>query len=157
MILYHCNWDRVYVINWVCTWLRCCVQNWVLKVMSTFQDDSMVNTFGIVILLEHVWVYARKWKGFGKGEINLEGRESIEIYHKCKNSPNISLFIVEVLWVYYLFYFYLFYYFIKKMLYFTLIKWINKTSFYFLKTHIYFIYLKNIILINRTISPYLFN
>jgi len=29
--------------------------------------------------------------------------------------------------------------------------------FLFSKTHIYFIYLKTIILINKTISPYLFN
>jgi len=72
-----------------------------------------------VVLLGQIWVYAGKKRVLGEeeGRTSLGGRRSVEMYHKCKNSPNMSLFITRVLEAYYLLHFSLFY---KKKLYFTL-------------------------------------
>jgi len=64
-------------------------------------------------------VYAEKERVLtgGEGKTNLRERESVEMYHESKNSPNMSLFIVTILSAYYLLYLFvcLFY---KKKLYF---------------------------------------
>ena len=88
-----------------------------------------------------------------EGNTNLRGRESVETYCKCKNWPNMSLFITRVLLVCYL----LSYSFIKMNFILLPIKWINKTSFLFSENIIYFMCLKTNILINKNISSYLFN
>ena len=48
MRLYLCDWDRVYVINWVCMWLRCCV-HWVMNyelynrtTIRPFKGDELI-------------------------------------------------------------------------------------------------------------------
>ena len=67
--------------------------------VSTFLDDPTVNGSGIIVLLGQVWIYAEKDKVLREEEwrTNLGGRESVEIYHKCKNWPNMSLFIARIL------------------------------------------------------------
>ena len=57
--------------------------------LSKFQEDPTVTESRIVVLLRHVWVYARKREGFRKGRMKNEferKRERKNIsYHKCKN------------------------------------------------------------------------
>ena len=45
--------------------------------MFKFHDDPTVNEFGIV-LLRHVWVYAGKREGFGKGSTENKFERSKE-------------------------------------------------------------------------------
>ena len=47
-----------------------------------FQDDSTVNKFGIVVLLKHVWMYAKK-KDLGRGKRENE-------FGKKREYKNIS-------------------------------------------------------------------
>ena len=50
--------------------------------MYYIQNDPMMNEFEIVVLLEHVWIYAGKKKILGEKEeiMNLGGRGSVETY-----------------------------------------------------------------------------
>ena len=82
----------------------------------------MVNDFDIVVLLYMFECMREKERVLGEEErkMNLRGRESVETNHKCKNWPNISLFIARILSTYYLLYFSLFYYLYKGILFYSL-------------------------------------
>jgi len=59
----------------------------VAKIVSKFHNNLMVNEFGIIVLLGHVWMYEKKERVLEEeeeGKTNLRGRESIETYRKCK-------------------------------------------------------------------------
>ena len=134
------------------------VRKWVPKSMSKFHNDPTVNESKIVILLNQVWVDAKKKLRFSYHRhyfTNLNGGDVRNwvpnLVFKLHDDPTINKFDIVA---YYLLY--SFFYFIKINSILPFIKRINITFFYFLKINIYFIYLKNIILINKIIHPYLF-
>ena len=57
----------------------------VLDLVFKFDDDLMVNEFGIVILLRHVWVFVVKRESFEKG------RREKEIERKRKHRDILSV------------------------------------------------------------------
>jgi len=49
-----------------------------MNLVSEFQDDPTVNESGIIILLEQVWVYAKKIEDFGSGRRENEFERKIK-------------------------------------------------------------------------------
>ena len=57
------------------------MQKCVPKLVFKFHDDPTVNEFKIVVLLEHIWMYAGKIESFGRGRRENE----FEKKRECKD------------------------------------------------------------------------
>ena len=65
-----------------------------------------VNESEIVVLLKHVWVYAKNKEGFGRRRRKNKFERKTK-RTKTENSHNMFLFIARVLSTYYLLYFFI--------------------------------------------------
>ena len=75
------------------------IQKFVPKVVSKFHDDPTINESVNVVLLDRFWWMQEKERVLEKkeGKMNLSWRGKVDTYCKCKNWPNMSLFIARVL------------------------------------------------------------